>query len=121
MFILFNDSLVISICSKLGIITIPTPPMIGWDQATIAWIQSYYKQVQNCNSVRDILQPLDAILGFIGLIIIAYGLFSSDKPTAPAEEEQEKAKKVVYIRCQNCKTENEEDAGYCKKCGKKLY
>jgi ribosomal protein L40E len=45
---------------------------------------------------------------------------SSEKTESIDKERSEKVKEIILIRCPKCKAKNEEDAEYCKKCGKKL-
>ena len=43
-----------------------------------------------------------------------------EEEEAEVEEEPEETEQIVKVRCKKCKTLNEEEAKFCKKCGKKL-
>jgi hypothetical protein len=68
-------------------------------------------------------------MSFLGLVLIGYG-----KKPNPAENMQahpddiaqveqlnfNEHTEIIKIRCQNCKSLNEEDAKFCKECGHKI-
>jgi len=45
---------------------------------------------------------------------------AADSLVAETQAGMEKPKEIIKIRCKNCKTLNDEDAKFCKKCGMKV-
>ena len=42
------------------------------------------------------------------------------RPAAPRVEQAAEAKQIVKVRCPDCRALNEEDAKFCKQCGRGL-
>ncbi|QLJ52670.1 MAG: hypothetical protein Sv326_0495 [Candidatus Fermentimicrarchaeum limneticum] len=84
----------------------------------IIWFLPINALGSNAETAAWIFQMAGALSGVLGLLSFLYGLISS-QPKSKIEIKVE-TRESVYVRCSKCKTKNEEDAEFCKKCGNEL-
>jgi len=78
-----------------------------------------------CDDIRNELNYAyaGALIGIVIILtaFIGKGKVGAEKPaTSEGSEKVKETLEIVYLRCKKCKTKNDEDAEYCKKCGEKL-